>query len=210
MESNPVNEVSEPKTPNKYPRVLTETQAQKLLKTAKKKSNTWTGFRNYTIVKCLLEMGLRKSELLNARMDDYEPSKHTLLVSGKGNKERKVACGPDTNKTLRKWLRKREEVDEIYDGTIFISKNGDRLGSRNLNRRITRIQEKAGLEDVKVSPHVLRHTAATLAAENGMSTFHLKEFFGWENVETAEKYVHISGKGVRESIAQYSPLENLD
>ncbi|MFP4647538.1 MAG: tyrosine-type recombinase/integrase [Candidatus Acetothermia bacterium] len=65
-------------------------------------------------------------------------------------------------------------MSEIGDDTIFISQNGDKLKKRHVQRTISRIQEESGLEEIRVSPHVLRHTAATLAVENGLDTFSLK------------------------------------
>lgn len=209
-ESNPLDKIGEPKTDNENPNALTEAQAGNLLKAAKKKSDTWTGFRNYTIVKCFLDMGLRREELINAKVDDYNTAKCTLVVKGKGRKERKVACAPETDKTIRKWLKKRDKLDEIYEDTIFISKNGEKLKPRNLNRRISRIQDWADLEDEKVSPHILRHTAATLAAENGMNTFQLKRFFGWSEIETADRYVDASDRRVKKAIAKSSPIKNMN
>ena len=210
IENNPLNNISKPKTPDKYPKHLTEDQATKLLKTAKKGSNTWTGFRNYTIIKCFLGMGLRREELIEAKIDNYDPGKSSLKVIGKGKKSRIVACTKDLNKTIRKWIKKRGELEEIYDDTIFISRNGDKLKGRNLNENITRIQEKAGLEDVQVSPHVLRHTSATQAAKEGMGDYLLKRFYGWEQSKTAERYIHASGRDARKAIAECDPLENLN
>ncbi len=209
-ESNPLDTIGEPKTDENIPSSLTEDQASKLLKAAKKKTNTWTGFRNYTIIKCFLDMGLRRKELINAKIDDYKIGDSTLLVKGKGRIERKVTCAPETDKTIRKWLKKRNKLDTIYDDTIFISKNGEKLKSRNLNRRISRIQESAGLEDKKVSPHVLRHTAATFASNNGMNAFEVKEFFGWSEMETAARYVDASDRRIKEAFAENSPIKNMN
>lgn len=112
-------------------------------------------------------------------------------------------------KALKKWLRIRKNVERIWDDTVFISQTGEKLKKRNVERLITRIQKTAGLEDIKVSPHVLRHTAATLAVQNGLDTFSLKIQFGWEQIKTALKYVHLSGKQVQESYMHCSPVDNL-
>jgi len=93
--------------------------------------------------------------------------------------------------------------------TIFISQGGDKLKVRNVEQLVTRIQKKAGLEDTKVSPHVLRHTAATFAVENGLTAFQLKSQFGWEQIGTALRYVHMSDKSLQESYQNFSPMDNL-
>ena len=56
---------------------------------------------------------------------------------------------------------------------------------------------------------MLRHTAATLAVQNGLDIFSLKRQFGWEQMETALKYVHMSDKALQESYSNSSPMDNL-
>lgn len=62
---------------------------------------------------------------------------------------------------------------------------------------------------MRVSPHTLRHTAATLAVKNGMKPFALQRLFGWENIQTALKYVHMTGMTLREAHAKASPVDGL-
>jgi len=209
LEKSPTKNIQEPKTPKIYPKVLNEEEVQKMLSAVRVRSQRWTGVRNYTILLCFIELGLRLSELINAELKDLKINKNSLHVTGKGNKERIVSFGPTLGKQIRKWLRIRTQLSEIYDNTIFISKTGERLTARNVQRTITRIQKWAGLSDKKVSPHVLRHTSATLSAKNGMNTFQLQRFYGWENLKTALKYVHLSGRDLQEAILEASPIENM-
>ncbi|MBS3793098.1 tyrosine-type recombinase/integrase [Candidatus Bipolaricaulota bacterium] len=128
---------------------------------------------------------------------------------GKGAKERSVSFGAKVYKALRKWLITREELDEIYDDNIFLDRNGEKLKKRNVQRIITTIQDKADLGDEDILPHVLRHTSATLSAKNGMNVSQLKQMYGWEQLETAKKYIHLSGRGVKEAIQEASPIDRL-
>lgn len=208
-ESPPTKNINEPKTPKIYPKTLTEEEVELMLSVVKENSQKWTGYRNYTILLTFFELGLRLSELINAEIDNLKLYKNSLQVTGKGSKELIVTWGPTLNKQLRKWLRKRDQLDEIYEDTIFIAKTGEKLTPRNIQRTITRIQGWAGLEDKKVSPHVLRHTSATMAAKNGMNTFQLQRFYGWENLKTARKYVHLSGRDLQEAMTEASPIENM-
>lgn len=209
MKIAPTKNIKEPKTPKKYPRVLTKNQVTKLLKAAKSNSDSWAGYRNYAITTCFLDMGLRLSELINAPLADLNFNERTLKVHGKGAKDRMVFFGFETYKTLKKWAEMRNKKCKPIDGTIFISQTGEKLKQRYVEHIITRLQKEAGLEEVKVSPHVLRHTAATLAVKNGMETFALKRFFGWESIRTAIKYVHMDGNKVKESFVKASPVDNL-
>jgi len=179
--------------------------------TAKKQADTWAGYRNYTMVLCFLDMGLRLNELINSEIYNLNMKERTLKIHGKGSKDRMVFFGLETYKCLNKWLDKRERKGRIEDEDIlFISQNGDKLKTRHVQRTITRIQRKGEMEDVKVSPHVLRHTAATLAVSNGMQAFALKRFFGWESIRTAMKYVHMSDQSVKEEYKNASPIDCME
>lgn len=210
IEKAPTDKISEPKTPNKFPKVLNEDQVEKLLNAAQKRRGQWSSFRNYAMLIVFVDMGLRLNELVNALLENLDMERRSLKVHGKGAKDRKVYFGKRTFLTLRRWLKLRTNLDQVWGKTIFISQNGDKLKKRNVQRLVTRIQRKAGLEDIKVSPHVLRHTAATLAVKNGLDAFSLKRQFGWEQIETALRYVHLSDKSLQESYINSSPMDNLN
>lgn len=171
---NPLEPINEPETPNIFPKVLNEEQVTVLLQAAKNRQREWANKRNHTMLVVFVDMGLRLSELINAQLDDLDMKRRSLKVRGKGAKDRKVFFGKRTFRALKKWVRVRENVERVWDDTVFISQKGEKLKKRNVQRLISRIQKSAGLADVKVSPHVLRHTAATLAVQNGLDTFSLK------------------------------------
>lgn len=133
-----------------------------------------------------------------------------MKVHGKGAKDRMVYYGKMAFSCLRQWIRIRDNVGEIWDETVFISQKGEKLKKRHVQRVISRIQKKAGLNDVQISPHVLRHTAATFAVQNGLDPFALKRQFGWEQMRTALRYVHMSGEKVQEAYLRSSPMDNLN
>lgn len=208
-ESAPTENISEPKTPNKFPRVLNKEQTERLIEAAKERRGAWAGYRNYTIIICFLDMGLRLNELTSAKLENLDLKERTLKVHGKGAKDRIVFFGFETYKSLRKWISRREKKSDPVEGTIFVGQNGERLKHRYVQRIVTRIQKRADLENTKVSPHVLRHTAATLAVQNGMEPFALKRYFGWEKMETAMRYVHMNNQAVKESFQEASPIDNI-
>ena len=209
LDSNPLDRVRKPKTPNELPEVLDEDQSRQLLKEAESCVDRWSGQRNYTMLVVFIQMGLRLEELVSAKLSDLDIQDRMLKIKGKGRKERKVSFNPKTSKVLRKWLDRRKEQDNIYDDNIFISEGGEELKERNVQRIVTRIQERAGLGDEKVCPQILRRTSATLAAKNDMRAFQIQQMYGWEQIETALKYIRISGRDVKEAMQNSSPLENF-
>lgn len=206
---SPMEGIKEPKTPKKFPKALDEEYVEQLLHTAKNWRRTLAGYRNYTMIMTFLDTGLRLNELVEMKVDDLSLKNRSIRVHGKGAKDRKVYFGKKTHGLLKRWLDMREEKERIWEETVFISQNGDKLKKRHVQRVISRIQRRAGLKDVKISPHVLRHTAATLAVQNGLDPFSLKRQFGWEQMRTALRYVHMSDKALRESYRNSSPMDNL-
>jgi len=97
----PTEKIDEPKTPNKFPRVLDGEQVKKLLKAAKNRKGEWSSYRNYCMLVVFVEMGLRLNELVNAKIKDLDLKNRSLKVHGKGAKDRKVYFGKRTLRTLR-------------------------------------------------------------------------------------------------------------
>ncbi len=203
--------VSEPKSPKKYPRIFEEKHVEQLLDSAKERRGCWSGLRNLTIVMTFLEIGLRCQELIDAKLKDLDLEGQSLKVHGKGSKDRRVVFGEKMARILRRWLRVRDDIKpEVRADTIFVGTNGLKLKPRNVSRLITRMQRRAGLEDIKLSPHVLRHTSATMAVKSGMDAFTLKQQLGWENMETALRYVQMTGKRVEEAFGKSSPMDSFE
>jgi len=147
--------------------------------------------------------------LVTAKLKDLSFDNRSLKVHGKGAKDRFVYFGVRTYKTLRHWLKIRDKKSEVLDETLFVTERGERLKKRYVQHIVTDLQEAAGLEEIKLSPHVLRHTVATMAVKNGMDPFTLKRIFGWEQIETALRYIHLSEKSLEESYKNSSPVDNL-
>lgn len=210
IEKAPTDDIQEPKTPNKFPHVLDEGQVKKLVKATRDRLDRWSGIRNRTMVLVLLDVGLRSEEVRTAKLDNLDLDDRSIKVNGKGAKDRKVFFGGEPQKWLNHWTRIRGDIEaEIETNSIFIDLNGNQIKERNLGRIISRLQKRAGLEDTKVSPHVLRHTAATLAVKNGLDVYSLQQMMGHEQLETSMRYVHMTGKRLKEAIENKSPIDSL-
>lgn len=208
LEKNPVDPIDEPRTPDEFPTVLDEEQVEALLE-AEKSRDVWAGFRNYVILLTFIDTGMRLNEFRNAKIEDLDLENYSIKVHGKGAKDRKVFFGKKTAKALHRWLRVRDDMGQVWDDTIFIDQKGNNIKERNVQRIISKAQERAGLEDTKVSAHVLRHTAATFAVKNGLKAFPLKQQFGWERIKTALRYVHMAGDEVGKAYRESSPLSEI-
>lgn len=204
--ANPLEGIPAPKTPKVFPFVLEESQVRALLAACDK--STPHGVRNYAMLLLFIDCGLRLHELISLRLGDVSLAQRSLKIHGKGARDRIVFMGARAAKALRRWLELRG-FKTAYSDVLFIDRKGEPLKPRWVQSIIARLGAKAGIKGVRVSPHTLRHTAATIAVKNGMEPFALQRLFGWENIQTALRYVHMAGTALREAHAKASPVDRL-
>jgi len=197
--------IKPPKLPKQFPYVLNNSQVQALLKAAYHRN--FEGIRNYAMILMFLDTGIRRSELINLNLRDIDLASRSLRVIGKGNKERIVYLGRVAAKALREWLSKRGFRE--YDDGTFITRAGDRLKLRYIDKLMERIAKKAKITGVRCSPHTLRHTFATNYIRNGGDPFSLQQLLGHSDIKTVMIYVHMGGTALREAHAKFSPVDRM-
>ena len=142
------------------------------------------GLRLRAIVETLLGSGMRISEALSLNRDSIDFERCEARVVGKGNKERTVFF---TDRALI-WIRRYVESREDESPVLFVCQNGqDRLKRDDIWRYFERHRKLAGIRK-KVTPHILRHTAATQLLFNGCPVGHIKAILGHERLETTCRY----------------------
>ena len=114
---------------------------------------TWEGFRNYVILLTFLDTGIRLSKLLSLTLKDVNLNKRSLLIHGKGGKDREVYMGKTLTKEFNKWMKKRGSFP--YADIVFTTRQGCGLKKRGLSQIIERLADKApiqGMRDVQPTP----------------------------------------------------------
>lgn len=165
-------------------------------------------YRETAIVESLYATGCRLSEATSLNKTDIDWQKMSTRVIGKGNKERTVFFSEKSFYHIKKYLMSRTDNCEalIVTERKAKRKNGQmeygRLGNRSVQNELKIIAARTEIKKV-VSPHVLRHTFATLALENGASLSAIKEWLGHESIATTEGYASISEATKQESYRKY-------
>ena len=169
---------------------------------------TWEGFRNYVILLTFLDTGIRLSELLSLTLKDINLNKRSLLIHGKGGKDREVYMGKTLTKEFNKWIKKRGYFP--YEDKVFITRQGYGLKKRGLSQIIERLAGKAPIQGVRCSAHTLRHTFATNFIRNGGDVFSLQKILGHSDIQTCMIYVHMGGKQLQEAQLRFSPVDRMN
>jgi site-specific recombinase XerD len=171
--------------------------------------STWHGRRDRALLALALQTGLRVSELINLSRGDVElgAGAHVRCI-GKGRKERATPIRKDCVKILRDWLVERGGAE---NDPLFISNRGERF-SRDAVERIVRKHVAAAarqcpsLKKKRVTPHVLRHSAAMQLLQNGVDRTVIALWLGHESVETTQMYIHADIQLKEKAMARTKPV----
>jgi len=193
IKSNPTLRIMTPKTAKKLPSIV---QEKNLLNLADQESTgtSYACLRDALIMELLYSTGMRRSELINLRIQDVDKANRYLKVLGKGNKERLIPFSDSLMKKLNLYLEVRQEIAEELDLTIknlFFTSKGKALYPKYVYNLV-----KARLGAIstaeKRSPHILRHSFATHLMNNGADLNAVKELLGHASLAATQVYTHNS------------------
>jgi len=150
--------------------------------------NSWTQFRDYTMIQFMVATGLRASEVCNLKAKDIlwlSSSKVHIRFKGKGRKKRVL---PLLDIAVIQCLRDLMGMSDVNSKYVFPGKSGTRMSMSNLGNRVNRFFAPHGLKH-KVTPHTLRRSAAMNWLSSGMDIFHVSAMLGHEQITTTEQYL---------------------
>lgn len=188
------------------PNYLSLNEAKKLL-SLYSNSKKEKEIRDNAILHIFLNCGLRRSELSNLKISDFNLKEDKFLILGKGNKERMGYLNKSTKDALLKYLeiRKTLQVKSKKDSNIlFISNKGGKLSKNTIRNVVKGSYEKAGINADEYTVHTLRHTCATLMYRSGTDINTIKEVLGHVQIDTTEIYTHLYDKDVMTAIQTHS------
>ena len=168
----------------------------------------WVGRRDYCLLLVALQTGMRSSEIIALRRGDVRLGDGAhVRCHGKGRKERSIPLRRDSVTALRAWLKERG--GESYD-TVFPNQRGRPLSHGSFDYLLARNLAVAraacaSLEDKRVTPHTLRHSAAMELLHNGVDRATIALWLGHESVETTYIYLHANLELKERAMARTTP-----
>ena len=195
LTSDPSVRLSSPKPRRHLPEILSPGQVDGVLGGIEDDGSPEAA-RDRAIVELLYATGIRVEELCGANVGDVDFSARMITVIGKGDKQRSVPFGAPAAKALGAWLRMRPELGAGNGETaLFLGVRGGRLNPRQARRVIHKYSAAVGAD---VSPHALRHSAATAMVEGGADLRVVQEMLGHSSLATTQIYTHVSADRLRE------------
>ncbi|MGN6571060.1 MAG: tyrosine-type recombinase/integrase [Pseudolabrys sp.] len=161
-----------------------------------------------TAVGLMVATGIRVGELCRLALEDVSPDGATARVHGKGSRDRIVYV---SDARLRRALRAHVASRRRADGPrapLFLNRNGAALKTQSIRSRLKRHARQAGLAR-RVTPHMLRHTAATLLIETGVDIRFVQRLLGHSSIATTEIYTHVSDEALRTTLERANVLASL-
>lgn len=194
LEDNPADELESPKIGKKSPIYMNQGEAEQFIE-AIKHSNHY--YRNYCMVILFLNLGLRVSELCGLNINSIHD--RTLRIVGKGDKERTVYLNNACLSSIRNYFEKeRSSIHGANSNTaLFLSQKGTRLTRQTVAKIIKQINMDSGLKNDNITPHKLRHSAATIMYKHGADIRSLQQILGHTSVSTTQIYTHVEDKEIQ-------------
>lgn len=189
IKSSEIEKLSSPKLPKSIPRALSENQIFKIIKLLSSEKNQIIRDRNLALIYLLWGCGLRITEALS--LDISQIKKEFLIILGKGKKERMLPLLPEIKKYLDSWIISRKKISLIKSNAVFISKNGNRLTSRYIQKLIEKVRNELNLEK-NITPHSFRHSFASHLLTNGVDLRTLQLMLGHSSLTTTQHYLKIT------------------
>ena len=193
----------------RLPRTLSRTETSRLLSRLGPSGVSGRGDQSLRLaVRLMIATGLRVGELCKLKIDDVSPDGSTLRVLGKGSRDRVAYVADPTLQIELKMLIRDRRLAEATCRSLFLNRSGSGLRPQSIRSKLRRVADEAGLTR-RITPHMLRHTAATLLIETGVDIRFVQRLLGHATIATTEIYTYVSDEALRKTLTRADVLATL-
>jgi len=163
-------------------------------------------YRTKAMLELMYGSGLRVSELVNLTLYSIDLYNNTILIEGKGSKERILPLGDVSKKYLELYLEHRNALIKRKNGIsdkLFLNNHGLPITRNGFNYLLNNILKEKGINK-KITPHTLRHSFATHMLNNGADLRTIQELLGHSDIVTTRIYTHVSNEKIHEIYDEYT------
>jgi site-specific recombinase XerD len=190
--------------PARLPRCLERRDLKRLMGTRSE-----NGADSSLAIALLLATGMRVGELTSLRLDDVDPSSGRLCIFGKGSRERTVfVTDAQLRKELQDYVHLRHGVGDDSGRPLLIDSRGRPISAARIRAAIVNAGRSACLAR-RITPHMLRHTAATMLLESGTDIRFVQRLLGHRSILTTQIYTHVSDRALQTALARANVLADL-
>ncbi len=196
VSTNVFSLVNGPKKSKKLPRYFEYNELEELFKVPD--TNTPIGQRDLLLLEMLYATGVRVGELVTIQVKDIDFGRKTILILGKGNKERYVMYGEYCEEALKKYLNDGyQELNKKDCPYLFLNQNGGQLTDRGVRFILDQLIHKTSINK-SISPHMIRHSFATHLLNQGCDLLTVQKLLGHESIKATQIYTHVTTDRLKE------------
>lgn len=205
VENNPFSAVSIPKLEKRLPDFFYEEELQQLFLSCD--TNTPLGLRNKALLELLYATGIRVGECTKIQLSDIDFSVSTVLVRGKGQKERYVPFGSFAHQALEAYIktgRNKLMKNPSTHSYLFVNYRGGILTDNGVRDILNKMMDTSSSQG-KIHPHKLRHSFATHLLANGADMRTVQELLGHAFLTSTQIYTHVTNEYLKKTYMSYHP-----
>ena len=211
VQSDPASRLSSPRPDKTLPRVLAADQTAEIFHNLEvgAEEEDPIALRDLAMVEFMYGTGVRVSELCRLNIGDLDFARQTVTILGKGNKQRVVPFGESAARALKRWMDIGRPAiaanghHKDADQAVFLGKRGGRIDPRQVRTVVH--QATSTVSGGDVSPHALRHSAATDVLEGGADLRVVQEMLGHASLATTQIYTHVDSERLKVVFNQAHP-----
>ena len=206
IKESPMARMHPPKVPKQLIKPFTQDHIDRLLTLCDHNRSSFLGCRDKAIVLTFLDTGLRLSELANIQLQDIDFDRETIKVMGKGAKERLVRLGEHAQKALLRYILQRNDNLDC----LWLTEERKPLQARGIQQMIERLGKRAGITNVRCSPHTFRHTFAPWMLKLGADLKTIQSLLGHSTIGQTLRYAEsVNSEQAVEVHRRFSPVDNM-
>ena len=200
------------------PKVLDITEMKGIFKCAyeqktstenKKTYSYLESMRDIVVVELLFATGARVSEIANLKIEQIDLALGTVMLKGKGNKERMIQiCNRETLKVLKTYNHLFARQIKNSGNHFLTNRLGRKLSDQSIRNILRKLKNKAGVER-DITPHVFRHTFATLLLEKDVDIKYIQLLLGHSSIMTTQIYTHVNKAKQRQILRTKHPRKEF-
>jgi len=212
LKSNGINinlQLTRPKVEKKLPTYLTVQEISYLLDTVKEKDlPSHRPIRDKAIFEIFYATGIRCGELTQIKLEDVNFEEKTILIRGKGRKQRYVLFGEKAKRKLLEYIHKERYLNDRASKTLFLNPQGYSLTNRTIQLIIAMFSKFLTIKK-QLTPHKIRHSFATHLLNAGLDLRALQELLGHASLSSTEKYTHVTTKDLQTMYNTIHPINDM-
>lgn len=164
--------------------------------------------RDVAVIEFLFATGIRISELCNLTPNEVNLYEGSILIYGKGSKERRIHIGNENVLDILKEYEKEYHKEIVSCNHFFASQSGKPLSDQSVRRMINKYTSVASIEQ-HITPHMFRHTFATALLEEDVDIRYIQEMLGHSSINVTEIYTHVTLSKQREILTNKHPRKKM-